>query len=264
MQLDGEAVARWLAAGDADQKLTLLVGGTFDDEREDASWEITGEAAPAGFQARMIPSGRLRVFRFADLSGLPIELAATPELRSTLRAALTEAVPPEVKTGREVLRRAGYDPDRLDEPALIRLGRFVTDVSGGRLPDEGRCISVYNLLKDASMFRVGAKLLADAFRLDPKSILLRIQAATLARHNSDFEGALALTEPATRGSVPGASRLQMIMLLTIRGHALVSTGQIVEAERCAKRAYAMAEGADHDGYIAALFRAIKAAAKPGH
>ena len=261
MQLDGEAVARWLASGDAGQKLTLLVGGTFDDEDEDASWEITGEIAPAGFRARMSTSGRVRAFRFSDLRGLPIELVAAPALRNTLRAALAGAVPPDVKAGRELLRRAGHDPDRLEEPALAQLGRFAADVSSGQLPDADRCNSVYNQLKDASMFRVGARLFADAFRLDQESVLLRIQAATLARHNGDFELALALTDPMARGSVPDASRFQMIMLLTVRGHALVSMGQVGEAERCAKRAWAMADAIDPDGYIAAVFTAIKVASR---
>jgi len=260
MDLNGEMVARWLASGDVERKLGLIAGGRFDDEHDDAQWEIVGTASSAGFHAKRVPGGTSRVFRSSDLRGLTVEIATpSSESRAALAAELSSANPAEIRKAQEVLRRHHHDPDRFDEPALMALGRFVTSLGEGRLPPTDQGNAVYDLLKDAETYRVGAWVFQQAFRLDPTSVLLRIQAATMARQKGDIQEALELTQVVAGRNLLGASQLQMSMLLVVRGHALVSAGRLDEAQQCASRSWAIRGGDDPSGHTQALFRSLAAA-----
>jgi len=262
VDIKGEMVARWLASGDVERKLGLVAGGRFDDEDDDAQWEIAGTPSAAGFLAKRIPGETTRVFRFSDLRGLILEMPApSAETQATLAAELAAANPAEIRKAQEALRRYHHDPDRFDEPALLSLGRFIDTLSDGRMPSPEQRNALYDLLEEAGTFRLGAALFDQAFRLDPTSVPLRIQAAAMARQKGDIDTALELTRVVAGRNLLGASPLQMSMLLVIRGHALAEARRLPEADECASRSWAIGGGADPSGQTQELFRAIAAARK---
>ncbi|WP_448205409.1 hypothetical protein [Azospirillum sp. sgz302134] len=249
--IPGAVVVAWVTAGPARKRLEMLARVRVSVPWDRRLWPVRER----GDNEVVLAWGETR--RTLTLEELAREWVIVPQRRRRLHRALTEFQAgglPFESAGRAVVQRAGGDPGVLDRTSLNDLGALD---QGHDLPRKA-AYALFQAVKRAKLERAAVSAFVRALEREP-TITKRVYAATLARRAGLHALVIDLTDP-QEWMDQRAGRFVAACLWTLRSMANSAIGNVIEAERCAAKSYALnnkiQDGPRRPAPVAAMYRAL--------